>query len=137
MEVKTRMAREKIQKMVPYGIIILISAYFYFLADNFRFSTKPGHIGPDFWPKMLLGLTIVTCLYEIIKTVFFTKIAQGSESLTGEQSEKKAATKKTYPELLIIGIVMTVAYVYFLSALGFVLSTFLYFALFMIVGRYR
>ena len=60
------MAREKIQKMVPYGIIILISAYFYYLADNFRFSIKPGHIGPDFWPKMLLGLTIlVRCWYAV------------------------------------------------------------------------
>ena len=67
----------------------------------------------------------------------FTKIAKERETPTEAPSEKKAATKKSYPELLIIGIVMTVAYVYFLSVLGFVLSTFLYFALFMIVGRYR
>jgi putative tricarboxylic transport membrane protein len=136
-EVRRIMALEKIKKMLPYGIIILISAYFYFLAGNFRFSVKPGHLGPDFWPKMLLGLTMATCLYEIVKTAFFTKIVKDEETSAAAPSEKKAATKKTYPELLVIGIVMTVAYVYFVSALGFVLSTFLYFALFMIVGRYR
>jgi putative tricarboxylic transport membrane protein len=32
---------------------------------------------------------------------------------------------------------MTVAYVYFLNTLGFILSTLLYLALFMVVGRYR
>ena len=131
------MALEKLKKMLPYGIIILISAYFYFLAGKFRFSAKPGHLGPDFWPKMLLGLAMVTCLYEIIKTAFFTRIAGEKEASAGAPSEKKAATRKSYPELLIIGIVMTVAYAYFLSVLGFVLSTFFYFALFMIVGRYR
>ncbi len=45
--------------------------------------------------------------------------------------------KKTYPGLLVIGTAMTVAYAYFVSILGFILCTFLYFALFMIVGRYR
>lgn len=131
------MALEKLKKMLPYVIIILISAYFYFLAGKFKFSTKPGHLGPDFWPKMLLGLAMATCLYEIFKTAFFTKITKERETPTEAQSEKTAATKKSYPELLIIGIVMTVAYAYFLSVLGFVLSTFLYFALFMVVGRYR
>jgi putative tricarboxylic transport membrane protein len=32
---------------------------------------------------------------------------------------------------------MTVAYAYFVTALGFILCTFLYFVVFMIVGRYR
>jgi len=127
------MSREKIQKMVPYGIIILISVYFYGLAGQFRFSARPGHLGPDFWPKMLLALTMLTCLYEIIKTAFFTKITREEKS----PSEKKAATRRSYPELLVIAIVMTFAYVYFISVLGFVLCTFLYFFLFMIVGRYR
>jgi hypothetical protein len=127
------MTREKILKMVPYGIIFLISIYFYVLAGQFRFSAKPGHLGPDFWPKMLLALTMATCLYEIIKTAFFTKVTKS----TAPPSEKKAETRSNYPELLVLGIVMTVAYAYFVSVVGFVLCTFLYFFLFMLVGRYR
>lgn len=130
------MGAEKAKRIIPYVIILLVSLYFYYLAGQFRFSAKPGNLGPDFWPKLLLGLTMAACLYEIIKTAFFLKIALPKEA-AGEQPAKVTATKKTYPELLVIGIAMTVAYVYFVTTLGFVLCTFLYFALFMIVGRYR
>ena len=130
------MTVEKLKKVVPYVLILLVSLYFYYLAGQFRFSAKPGNLGPDFWPKLLLGLTMAACLYEIIKTAFFLKMAPPKEA-TEEKSAKVATTKKTYPGLLVIGIVMTVAYAYFVTKLGFVLCTFLYFALFMIVGRYR
>lgn len=130
------MAEEKAKRIIPYVLILLVSVYFYYLAGQFRFSTKPGNLGPDFWPKLLLGLTMAACLYEIIKTAFFLRIVP-AKATAEEQSAKAATTKKTYPELLVIGTVMTVAYVYFVTTLGFILSTFLYFALFMIVGRYR
>jgi hypothetical protein len=130
------MAAEKAKRIIPYVIILLVSLYFYYLAGQFRFSAKPGNLGPDFWPKLLLGLTMAACLYEIIKTALFLKIVPGKEAAE-EQSAKAESKKKTYPGLLVIGIVMTVAYAYFVTTLGFIICTFLYFALFMIVGRYR
>lgn len=130
------MALEKLKKIGPYLIILLVSLYFYYLAGHFRFSTKPGNLGPDFWPKLLLGLTMAACLYEIIKTAFFLNVATTKEAAK-EQSAKAQSKKKTYPALLIIGIAMTVAYAYFVTVLGFIICTFLYFAFFMIVGRYR
>lgn len=130
------MAAEKLKKIVPYLIILLVSLYFYYLAGQFRFSAKPGNLGPDFWPKLLLGLTMVACLYEIIKTAFFLKTAPPKKTAE-EQFAKAESKKKTYPGLLVIGIVMTVAYAYLVTTLGFIICTFLYFALFMIVGRYR
>ncbi|RPJ20625.1 MAG: tripartite tricarboxylate transporter TctB family protein [Desulfobacteraceae bacterium] len=130
------MAAEKAKRIIPYLIILLVSLYFYYLAGQFRFSARPGNLGPDFWPKLLLGLTMVACLYEIIKTAFFLRIAP-SKQAAGEQSAKTESKKKTYPGLLVIGIAMTVAYAYFVTTLGFILCTFLYFVLFMIVGRYR
>jgi hypothetical protein len=130
------MAVEKIKRIVPYVIILLVSLYFYYLAGQFRFSAKPGNLGPDFWPKLLLGLTMVACLYEIIKTAFFLQMAPAKETVE-EQSAKAESKKKKYPELLVIGVAMTVAYAYFVTTLGFILCTFIYFVLFMIVGRYR
>jgi hypothetical protein len=130
------MAAEKAKRIIPYVIILLVSLYFYYLAGQFRFSAKPGNLGPDFWPKLLLGLTMVACLYEIIKTAVFLKIAPPTEAAE-EPAAKAESKKKAYPGLLVIGIVMTVAYAYFVTTLGFIICTFLYFALFMIVGRYR
>jgi putative tricarboxylic transport membrane protein len=130
------MAAEKAKRIIPYVIILLVSLYFYHLAGQFRFSVKAGNLGPDFWPKLLLALTMVACLYEIIKTAFFLRIAPPKEAAE-DQPARAASKKQTYPGLLVIGIVMTVAYVYFVITLGFILCTFLYFAFFMIVGRYR
>jgi putative tricarboxylic transport membrane protein len=127
------MAREKIRRLIPYAIVLIVSAYFYVLAGRFEFVAKAGNLGPDFWPKLLLGLTMAVCLYEIAKTAFFCR---GTAPENGIDKEKEATSKK-YPGLLVIGTVLTVAYVYFVSILGFILCTFLYIILFIIVGRYR
>jgi putative tricarboxylic transport membrane protein len=127
------MATEQIKKIIPYTVILLASVYFYFLASQFGVVVRGGNLGPDFWPKLLLGLTMATCVYEIVKTA----LSPPNKKLSGECVKEEAETPKQYPRLLIIGIVMTVAYVYFLSILGFTLCTFLYLTLFMIVGRYR
>jgi Na+-transporting NADH:ubiquinone oxidoreductase subunit NqrB len=130
------MATEKLKKIVPYVIILAVSLYFYYLAGQFRFSARPGSLGPDFWPKLLLGLTMAACLYEILKAALFLKAAPRKKE-AGNQIAKTPSEKKSYPALLVIGIVMTVAYAYFVTILGFIICTALYFALFMIVGRYR
>jgi len=130
------MAVEKLKRIIPYIIILFVSLYFYYLAGHFQFSAKPGHLGPDFWPKLLLALTMVACVFEIIKTAFFLRVASPKKAVQ-EEPAKAESKKETYPGLLVIGIAMTVAYAYFVTTLGFILCTFLYFVLFMIVGRYR
>ncbi len=129
------MTRAKIKRMLPYAVILLVSAYFYALSNRFEFVAKPGHIGPDFWPKLCLGLTMAVCLYEIVKRALFS---QGQEGPNGAGKEGNGeGPAQGYPLLLGAGIVLTVAYVSLVGVLGFLLCTFLYLALFMIVGRYR
>jgi putative tricarboxylic transport membrane protein len=127
------MTMEKIKRIIPYAIVLMISVYFYILAGRFGFNARAGNLGPDFWPKLLLGLTMVVCLYEIAKTALFHRV----KALEEDTGEEKAGAEKRYPGLLIIGTLMTVAYVYFVSILGFILCTFLYLTFFMFVGRYR
>ncbi len=127
------MPMEKIKRIIPYAVVLLTSVFFWVLACRFACETRSGNLGPDFWPKLLLGLTMVVCLYEIAKITLFHR-DQASDDDAGEV---KAEAPKHYPGLLIIGTLMTVAYVYFVSILGFILCTFLYLVLFMIVGRYR
>ena len=89
------MAAEKLKKIVPYVIILLVSLYFYHLAGHFRFSAKPGNLGPDFWPKLLLGLTMAACFYEIIKTAFFLRIAPQRRQQRSKPQRRKAKRKHT------------------------------------------
>lgn len=127
------MAMEKIRRLIPYALVLLISIFFWVLACRFGCETRSGNLGPDFWPKLLLGLTMVVCLYEIAKTALFYR-GKGHDA-----GEEKAAAEapKHYPGLLVIGALLTVAYVYFVTILGFILCTFLFLVLFMIAGRYR
>lgn len=127
------MTKEKIKRIIPYAVVLLTSVYFYILAGRFGFDAKAGNLGPDFWPKLLLGLTMVVCLYEIAKTALFYR----GNGLKDGAGEEKAEAPKQYTGLLLLGGLMTVAYVYFVSILGFILCTFLYLTFFMIVGRYR
>jgi hypothetical protein len=127
------MVMEKIKRVIPYAVILLVSAYFYVLAGRFQYPAKAGNLGPDFWPKLLLGLTMAACLYEIAKTAFLHRAKAPGDDAGAE----KAEAPRRYPGLLIIGILMTVAYVYFLDILGFIFCTLVYLALFMVVGRYR
>lgn len=124
---------EKIKRIIPYTIVLLVSVYFYVLAGRFGFVAKAGSLGPDFWPKLFLGLTILVCLYEIVKTTLFHR----GTALKEDAGEEKEEVPKRYLGRLMIGTLLTLGYVYFVSILGFILCTFLFLPLFMIVGRYR
>ena len=127
------MAMDKMKRIVPYAVVLAISAYFYVLAGRFVFTARTGNLGPDFWPKLLLGLTMLVCLYEIAKIALFHR----GKALEDDAADEQAEAPKRYHGLLILGTLLTIAYVYFVSIAGFILCTFLYLALFMIIGRYR
>ena len=130
------MAAEKIQRMIPYVAITTVCVYFYALADKFRFAARPGQLGPGFWPKLMLALTMAVCVYEVIRIAFFTKTPPPPPADPGSAAECTEEAKR-YPGHLVVGTLLTVAYVYCVPYAGFVICTFVYFILFMIVGRYR
>jgi putative tricarboxylic transport membrane protein len=133
------------RKSAPYVIVLAITICLYFFARQITFAAPGDRIGPDFWPKAILLLAMATCAYEIIKNLFFTKTGQELagvlESIIEEAPVKTVAApepaEETYPRLLLLGMVMTVAYVALIETLGFFLCTFVYLAGFMLAGRYR
>jgi putative tricarboxylic transport membrane protein len=56
------------------------------------------------------------------------------ETAAGEDSPEEPG--KSYPGRLITGMVMTVAYVFLVGKLGFLICTFFYIGLFIYLGRY-
>jgi hypothetical protein len=63
----------RMHKILPYVIVLAIVSYLYFLAAKINFVAPGGRIGPDFWPKLILAMAMVTCVYEIVKNLFFGK----------------------------------------------------------------
>jgi len=146
-------ARRWLPGVVPYVVVLAIVVSLFVIASRIEFTAPGGRIGPNFWPKAILILAMVTCAYEIVKRLFFAKGDEADlEGVLGSvlkatpaaQEEREAAASESaadetalYPRLLWAGIALTVAYLFAVEKLGFFLCTALYLGIFMWTGRYR
>lgn len=129
-------------RAAPYAVLLGAVAYFFHLADRFEFTAPAGRLGPDAWPKIILGLLAAVCLYEIGRS--FLGSAAGAASGLLQSLMARAADDvdgvhiaDRSPGLLLGGIAVTIGYVLLVDVIGFLVATALYLAAFMIVGRYR
>jgi putative tricarboxylic transport membrane protein len=134
----------RLRRTVPYVVVLVATAVLFVFANRISFIAPGGRIGPDVWPKAILGLAMLTCVFQIVKTLFFgatgEQVAGVLESIiekapAGESADTAPAPR--YPLLIVGGIVLTVAYVVLIERLGFFLCTFAYLAAFAWIGRYR
>lgn len=131
------MDKAAVRSTLPYVVGLAVAAVLFYFAQQIEFTPRPGSLGPQFWPKMAIGLMAVVCLFEIVRGLLGLKTeAQGVEEVL-EQAEVEEDPAKTYPWLLIGGVVLVAVYAIVVDILGFLLSTFLFLAAFMYLGRYR
>lgn len=130
-------------RLVPLIAIIVAAAYFYILAGRLEFDSAAGRLGPDFWPKAILVLTILTCIVGVIKALVARK-SEGAETIfpvlpeTPEDSlEAVEQHGPTWLHLAVLGIAVLVGYVLVIDLVGFLVATSLMIATFLYVGRYR
>lgn len=140
----------RLRRTIPYLIVLAVTAALFVMATRIEFAAPGGRIGPNFWPKAILALATITCLYQIVKTLLFDETAGDvsgvletviedttAEAEADTSAAEPAAAERTYPRLLVGGIVLTLAYVALIERVGFVLCTFAYLAAFAWVGGYR
>lgn len=131
--------------MLPYALVGALGAYLYYSATQMDFHRRAGTLGPDFWPKLILGLLIAVCLYALARALLARGRAAGATGLLQEMVESAEAkgaegyahaAPKSLP-LLIAGVALTAFYVWIIQRLGFVLATAPYLAVFIALGGYR
>jgi putative tricarboxylic transport membrane protein len=129
------MDRSAIRAAFPYAIGLAVAAVLYIFAQQIEYSPRPGMLGPDFWPKAAIALMAVVCLFEIVCAMagMRSQTLGVVDTLDKDESEQPP----TYPKLLLGGIVLVTIYAVVVGFLGFLLSTFIFLAAFMYVGRYR
>jgi putative tricarboxylic transport membrane protein len=134
----------RLRRTVPYVIVFVATAVLFVFANRISFIAPGGRIGPDVWPKAILALAMLTCVFQIVKTLLFRGAGEHvpgvlesiiEEAPVGDSAETGVEPK--YPLLILGGIVLTVAYVVLIERLGFFLCTFAYLAAFAWIGRYR
>ena len=136
----------RLKPALPYVLLGAAAGYLYYVAAHFDYHRREGVLGPDFWPKLVLALVIVACLYEVGRRLFFG--ARGEEVggvLEGLVEESARAHGDTalavpvehHPWLLVAGMGLSVLYVAVIQTLGFFSATVPYVALFIVLGGYR
>ena len=124
-------------------LIIAAAIYLYRTTAGWEFPAPSGRLGPDVWPKAILILLIATCAFAIVRNIVARRASDGgtleeimrlSQAAAGDTA---AETTPSYPRLVIGGIILFVLYTLALAYLGFVVTTVLFMAAFMYVGRWR
>ena len=137
--------RKLVARLFPYALIGACAGFLYHAATQIDFHRRAGTLGPDVWPRLVLGLMIATCVYEIVRTVLFRGRRSGAAGVLQDMVEQSEArygggyvhVAEKSPLLLAAGIVLTALYVWIIQHLGFVLATAPYIAAFIALGGYR
>ncbi|ACI93852.1 conserved hypothetical protein [Afipia carboxidovorans OM5] len=131
------MGKSALRLTLPYVAGLIISGILYHYAQQIEYSPRPGSLGPDFWPKITIGMMALICLIEIVRRL----VGFGGETHgiaeTFEKEEEEETSSPTYPWLLTGGVVLVLVYAAVVTTLGFLLSTFIFLVAFMYLGRYR
>ncbi len=133
------MDKSALRSAFPYFVGLAVAALLYHYAQQIEYTQRPGMLGPDFWPKMAIGLMAAMCVLEIVRTLAGLKSDTHGVGDALEQGHEDDAEppQQTYPVLLFTGVVLLIVYALVVDTLGFLLSTFLFLAVFMYLGRYR
>ena len=138
------MARRLDLKVVgPYGIAFVASAFFYFEALQIA-PVADNQLGPAVWPKTILLLAMLTCIWEIGRSLIGHG-PEGGAATTDENNDPSldASADAVHDSSGVssytpwLGIALTLAYVAAFPWLGYPTATFLYVSAFVFFGNYR
>lgn len=138
------MRASKLKSIVPYLLLLVIAAGLYTMTGNITYAARPGQIGPDFWPKVAIGLIAIVSALEIVRLLASRSPRSEIEGIVGkldrEPAPGEAETDDEPPRrlpLLIAGIALTLAYAVLVPTLGFIAASFLFLLVFMYLGGIR
>jgi putative tricarboxylic transport membrane protein len=126
----------RLQAALPYVVVLAAGLYLYFLASRFEFDQAGARIGPGAWPKLILGLMLVTALWGLISSL---RSADKASEQDDEHQEDEALVRppEIYPFRVWIAVAATLCFLALLPLLGFFLATCLFSFVLMYLGQFR
>lgn len=129
--------QKRLQSALPYVVVLAAGAFLSYSADHFEFTRTPGRIGPDAWPKLVLGVMMVIALWGVVSS--FLGAGQPAQPLEADVDDAEALVHppEIYPHLVWIGIAATLGYLIVLPIVGFFIATVFYVGVIIYLGHYR
>lgn len=134
--------RARLTRAAPFLLIAAGAVYFYHLSGSFDYFEIKGQIGPNAWPRLVLGLLIAACVCQALRALVFGRAPSddgGSTPFTDAaeaepDAEPVSASTARRAALAFAG---SVVYLLMFEWIGFFLATLLYLTFFIMVGGYR
>lgn len=115
------------------AVVLLAGLYLLTVANEIPYPSRPGRLGPAFWPRAILIMMTLTaavdCVVEARKAPDrFATLAAGNATSTG--------VRRVW-WMMALGLAFTLAYINLSTVLGFPLATMLFMVVFMLLGGFR
>jgi putative tricarboxylic transport membrane protein len=124
-------------RALPYVVGLAVAAGLFVYLGHIDYTPRPGHLGPEVWPRAAAALMAAACLFEIVRIGLGGSAVADNAANEIETITEVPSKESKFPLLLGGGIALVLLYAVVLPLLGFVLTTFLFLAAFIYLGRYR
>ena len=128
------MNQTRLRLALPYVVGLIVAGALFYSANQIQFTQRGNELGPDFWPKVAIGLMAVVCVIEILRAMIG---AAGAYGISHSLEETDESGEPSHFHLLIGAVALIVGYAVLVPILGFLLGSLLFMAAFMYLGRYR
>lgn len=128
------MKSARFRQALPYAVGLVVAAVLFHAASQIAYTPRGNELGPDFWPKLAIGVMSLACAFELARVLVGARETEGIAILLHTEEDAEPAGRL---HLLIAGVALIAAYAVLVPVLGFMLSTLLFMTAFMYIGRYR
>ena len=133
--------RARLTRAAPFLLIAAGAVYFYHLTGSFDYFEIKGQIGPDAWPRLVLGLLIAACACQAIRALVFGRVTSVESSAPFADAAEIERDAEPAPvstaRRVAIAFAGGVVYLLVFEWIGFFLATVSFLTFFIMVGGYR
>lgn len=141
----------RLQRMLPFLVVIAAAAWLWGIADELASQGRPGRIGPDAWPKIVLALMLGAALWGAVKAALTPDGKDGASILirsatrvVGREQEAEEelqaelhGTGARYPVYALGGMAAMLGFVAAIPYTGFLVATFALMTAIILLSGYR
>jgi putative tricarboxylic transport membrane protein len=136
--------KQRLWLALPHAVLLLVAGCLYYATSFIDTAASATRLGPDFWPKIIIGALAALCVYEMGKRLIIGA-ARDAGGLTASLDRPPAAIDSGSIEMqasfdnrkLVAGIAVVAGFVVGVAYVGFFIATALFVALFCWIGGYR